>query len=63
MIPEGDESARRLIDCGGALYEENHIAIRYEKRDLAVWDNWRMPHSRNAFEDPQRHIERVQIAG
>lgn len=62
-IPEGDELARRLIDRGGALYEENHIAIRYEKRDLVVWDNWRMLHSRNAFEDPQRHLKRVQIAG
>ncbi|MEU8654858.1 TauD/TfdA family dioxygenase [Streptomyces sp. NPDC048737] len=62
VIPEGDELARRLIERGNALYEEQHIAVRYEKRDMVVWDNWRMLHSRNAFEDPTRHLKRVQIS-
>lgn len=61
-IPEGDELATRLIERGNALYEEQHVAIRYQKRDMVVWDNWRMLHSRNAFEDPTRHLKRVQIA-
>jgi alpha-ketoglutarate-dependent taurine dioxygenase len=62
VVPEGDEIARRLIDRGNELYAGNHIAVRYQKRDLLIWDNWRMLHSRNAFEDPERHLKRVQIA-
>lgn len=62
VVPDGDELGRRLIDRGNALFEESHVAVRYRKRDLVVWDNWRMLHSRNAFEDPARHLKRVQIA-
>lgn len=62
QVPEGDTLARRLLDRGNELYALNHIAIRYSERDLVVWDNWRMLHSRNAFEDPRRHLKRVQIA-
>ncbi|CAM5355605.1 hypothetical protein SBADM41S_10443 [Streptomyces badius] len=29
---------------------------------MIVWSNWRMLHSRNAFDDPSRHLKRVQIA-
>ncbi|MEX0169016.1 TauD/TfdA dioxygenase family protein [Streptomyces sp. LMG1-1-1.1] len=62
IVPEGDELAARLCERGKEIYDENHIAVSYEHRDLIVWDNWRMLHSRNAFEDPSRHLKRVQIA-
>ncbi|GAA4975821.1 TauD/TfdA dioxygenase family protein [Actinoplanes utahensis] len=62
IVPEGDELARRLIDRGNVLFAEKHIAVRYQPRDMVVWDNWRMLHSRNAFQDPARHLKRVQIA-
>jgi alpha-ketoglutarate-dependent taurine dioxygenase len=61
-VPEGDEVARRLVERGKALFADQHIAVRYRARDMLVWDNWRMLHSRNAFEDPARHLKRVQIA-
>lgn len=62
ILPEGDEVAARLLERGKEIYDEHHVAVRYEERDLIVWDNWRMLHSRNAFEDPARHLKRVQIA-
>ncbi|MFI7637686.1 TauD/TfdA dioxygenase family protein [Nonomuraea sp. NPDC049400] len=61
-VPESDETARRLIDRGNVLFAEQHIAVRYQARDMVVWNNWRMLHSRNAFEDPSRHLKRVLIA-
>ncbi|OLZ43648.1 TauD/TfdA family dioxygenase [Amycolatopsis keratiniphila] len=62
VVPDGDDVARRVIDRGNELFAERHIAVRYRRHDLLVWDNWRMLHSRNAFEDPERHLKRVQIA-
>jgi hypothetical protein len=29
---------------------------------MIVWGNWRMVHSRNAFDVPRRHLKHVQIA-
>lgn len=62
VVPDGDELARRLLEEGKSLYERSHVAVTYEPRDMIVWDNWRMVHSRNAFDDPGRHLKRVQIA-
>ncbi|MCZ2524798.1 TauD/TfdA family dioxygenase [Streptomyces sp. HB2AG] len=62
VVPEGDELAARLLRRGKEIYDESHVAVRYRARDMIVWDNWRMMHSRNAFDDPTRHLKRVQIA-
>lgn len=62
VVPEGDELAARLLQQGLEIYESSHTAVTYEARDMIVWDNWRMMHSRNAFDDPSRHLKRVQIA-
>ncbi|MER5771896.1 TauD/TfdA family dioxygenase [Streptomyces sp. NPDC001985] len=62
IVPEGDELTARLLERGKEIYDENHIAVEYRERDMIVWDNWRMLHSRNAFDDPARHLKRVQIA-
>ncbi|WP_203790054.1 TauD/TfdA dioxygenase family protein [Paractinoplanes rishiriensis] len=44
------------------MFESAHLAIRYQRNDLLHWDNWRLLHSRTAFEDPRRHLKRVQIS-
>ncbi len=44
------------------LFGEQHIAIGYQRNDMLVWDNWRLLHARNAFEDPRRHLRRIHIA-
>ncbi|WP_052682280.1 TauD/TfdA family dioxygenase [Saccharothrix sp. ST-888] len=62
VVPDGDELAARLLERGKEIYDESHVAVEYQERDVIVWDNWRMLHSRNAFEDPTRHLKRVQIA-
>ncbi|ATL69910.1 TauD/TfdA family dioxygenase [Nocardia terpenica] len=62
IVPEGDELVARLSERGKEIYDDRHVAVRYKKRDLVVWDNWRFLHSRNSFEDPRRHLKRVQIA-
>ncbi|MEV8509798.1 TauD/TfdA family dioxygenase [Actinoplanes sp. NPDC051475] len=43
-------------------FEPQHISVRYERNDMLVWDNWRMLHSRTAFNDRNRHLRRIQIA-
>ena len=43
-------------------FDDTHVAIEYHKNDLLIWDNWRMMHSRNAFNDRGRHLRRIQIA-
>jgi alpha-ketoglutarate-dependent taurine dioxygenase len=62
VVPEGDEAVMRLLERCERLYAEQHIAVTYQPRDMVVWENWRMLHSRNAFDDPHRHLKRVQIA-
>ncbi|MGW6565990.1 TauD/TfdA dioxygenase family protein [Streptomyces sp. NPDC054975] len=62
VVPEGDTAARRLLERCEQLYAEQHVSVVYAARDMIVWDNWRMLHSRNAFDDPDRHLKRVQIA-
>jgi alpha-ketoglutarate-dependent taurine dioxygenase len=44
-----------------AKFEALGVAVNYAKNDLLQWDNWRMLHSRNAFDDMARHLKRAQI--
>jgi len=61
LVPEEDVLARELLERGSEIYDDECVSVRYERRDMVAWDNWRMLHSRNAFEDPARHLKRVQI--
>lgn len=59
--PHGDEYIEEFLEHGKRQFDDHHVRIRYESNDLLQWDNWRMLHARNAFEDPRRHLKRVLI--
>lgn len=44
------------------LFDEQHLAISYQRNDMVIWDNWRLLHARTAFADPRRHLRRIHIA-
>jgi alpha-ketoglutarate-dependent taurine dioxygenase len=60
-IDRADPAAQAFLARTTEVFEAAHIAIRYRRNDLLHWDNWRLLHSRTAFEDPHRHLKRVQI--
>jgi alpha-ketoglutarate-dependent taurine dioxygenase len=60
-LPDQARAARSFIDRTRRAFVEDHLAITYRRNDLLHWDNWRILHSRNAFDDPKRHLKRVQI--
>ncbi|MEU7411031.1 TauD/TfdA family dioxygenase [Streptomyces sp. NPDC042638] len=51
-----------LLADAREYFERHHVAVQYERRDMLVFDNWRMLHARNAFTDTGRHLRRIQIA-
>jgi alpha-ketoglutarate-dependent taurine dioxygenase len=68
-----DEIARRVeadgfvhlqdLRCIGLRhFQEHKIAFRLRTNDLLVWDNWRMIHGRNAFQDRRHHLRRMLLA-
>jgi alpha-ketoglutarate-dependent taurine dioxygenase len=59
--PKGDHIIVDFLERGKALFDKQHVTIRYQPNDLLQWDNWRMLHARTAFKDPRRHLKRVQI--
>ncbi|MFC8513886.1 TauD/TfdA family dioxygenase [Streptomyces sp. NPDC057257] len=59
--PDGDETVADFLERGKERFDAEHTAVRYRPGDLLHWDNWRMLHARNAFEDPHRHLKRVMI--
>lgn len=60
--PEDDTLIRDYLDKGKRYFDAHHFAIRFEASSLLIWDNWRMMHGRNAFEDPHRYLQRVMLA-
>lgn len=56
-----DEGAEAFLSLTRRAFEDGHITVNYQRNDLLHWDNWRVLHSRNAFDDPQRHLKRIQI--
>lgn len=62
LIQEDDERIGPLLAGAKEHFEREHVAIQYERRDMLVFDNWRMLHARNAFTDTGRHLRRIQIA-
>ncbi|MCU0681143.1 MAG: TauD/TfdA family dioxygenase [Polyangiaceae bacterium] len=43
-------------------YDRRHrISVRWSRRDLLIWDNHRIAHSRSSFEDRSRRLIRVWL--
>jgi alpha-ketoglutarate-dependent taurine dioxygenase len=61
LLRDGDEFVAGILERGKAFFEQEHVAIDYDRGDMLVWDNWRMLHARNAFTDRGRHLKRIQI--
>jgi len=59
---EGDNLVSRYIDGGVSFFEAEHVSISITRNSVLLWDNWRMLHARNAFDDPERHLRRVLLA-
>lgn len=61
VLPEGCLEVEEFLENVRASFERNHITVNYQTGDLLHWDNWRVLHSRNEFQDPKRHLKRIQI--
>jgi alpha-ketoglutarate-dependent taurine dioxygenase len=59
---EGDNLVSRYTDGGASFFEAEHVSISITRNSVLLWDNWRMIHGRNAFNDPGRHLRRVLLA-
>ncbi|MFI9024268.1 TauD/TfdA family dioxygenase [Streptomyces sp. NPDC053560] len=62
LVREDDPRIGPLLDSAREFFTREHTAIQYERRDMLVFDNWRMLHARTAFTDTGRHLRRIQIA-
>ncbi|MEU6511999.1 TauD/TfdA family dioxygenase [Streptomyces sp. NPDC046942] len=62
LVRGDEERIGPLLADAKEYFEHHHVAIQYERRDMLVFDNWRMLHARNAFTDIGRHLRRIQIA-
>lgn len=58
---DGDEFLEKYLELGNQFFEAEHEAFTIEENCLLLWDNWRMLHSRTAFEDRERHLKRVLV--
>jgi len=56
-----DPFLRDICDRCIEFFEDFHEAIRIEKGSLLVFDNYRMLHSRTAYSDPSRHLQRIWL--
>ena len=62
IVRDNDDPVATLQLRWQQSFDEQHLAISYRRNDMLVWDNWRMLHARNAFQDPRRHLRRIHIA-
>lgn len=62
VIPDDAAPAVALQKLLQREFDRAHVAVRYRERDLLLWDNWRVLHSRTGFSDTARHLRRVQIS-
>ena len=56
-----DPFLRDICDRCIEFFEDVREAIRIEKGSLLVFDNYRMLHSRTAYSDPSRHLQRIWL--
>jgi alpha-ketoglutarate-dependent taurine dioxygenase len=61
LLREEEDPAAELQREWHRKFDEEHIAIDYQRNDMLVWDNWWLLHARNAFIDRTRHLRRIQI--
>lgn len=59
---DGDDLVSRYIDGGLSFFAAERLPIPISRNSVLLWDNWRMMHARNAFNDPERHLRRILIA-
>jgi len=62
LIRDDDDPAALLQKDWHARFDNEHVAVHYQKNDMLVWNNWRLLHARNAFSDRSRHLRRIQLA-
>jgi alpha-ketoglutarate-dependent taurine dioxygenase len=62
MTAAGDPFLENFLERGRDFFDGECLAINIERNGLLIWDNWRMMHSRNAFNDPGRHLKRILVA-
>lgn len=58
----GDDLVSRYVSDGLSFFEAEHASITITRNSVLLWDNWRMMHARNAFNDPGRHLRRLLLA-
>lgn len=61
LLHQDDHVVTDLQDDWQSRYVEDSVWVRYEQNDILLWDNWRVLHARNAFNDSRRHLRRIQI--
>ncbi len=58
---EADEFTKNLCDRLMEFFDWHHTSILLNRNDLLMWDNWRMVHSRNKYQDCDRHLLRYWL--
>lgn len=61
IVRDDDDPVAELQQRWQQRFEAEHVEITYARNDMLIWDNWRLLHARNAFEDPHRHLRRIHI--
>ncbi|MEY9877087.1 alpha-ketoglutarate-dependent taurine dioxygenase [Streptacidiphilus sp. MAP12-33] len=61
-IADVDEFCRSVSHRVQEYFEAHKIEVEFSERSLLLWDNHRFLHSRNAFQDTRRHLQRVWVA-
>jgi alpha-ketoglutarate-dependent taurine dioxygenase len=57
-----DDLVSRYVNDAASFFEAEHMSITITRNSVLLWDNWRMMHARNAFNDPERHLRRLLLA-
>ena len=57
----GDQRTQRILEDFVAYFEDNHVAIHWDKGDFLIWDNRRVVHSRTEYSDRARELRRVWL--
>lgn len=56
-----DKFMEDICDRVLGFFEENHVALRLEKQSLLIVKNTFMLHSRTAYQDPNRFLQRIWL--
>lgn len=61
LLRDAEDPAADLQVRWHQRFDDEYVAIDYQRNDTLVWDNWRLLHARNGFQDRQRHLRRIQV--